>query len=66
MSAGTVVVALIFVEPKVEFSAVLDDRAVERREQYVVLIVELWHGYDEQSVVLTGVAIQDCRTRVSA
>ena len=65
VSTRTVVVALILVQAEVEFSAMLDDRAVERRQQNVVLIVQLRHGHHEQTVVLARVAIQDGRTRVS-
>ena len=32
----------------------------------MVLLVEIGHGYDEQSVILSGVAVDDGRARVGS
>jgi hypothetical protein len=57
----TVVVALVLVESQIELRTVLNHRTVERRQENVVLIVQLWYGNNEQTVVLTGVAIYKSR-----
>jgi hypothetical protein len=58
------IVALILVESEVELSAVLYDRTVEGRQQNVVLVVELWYGNNEQTVVLTRVTVDERRRAV--
>jgi hypothetical protein len=65
VSIRTEIVALILVEAEVEFSTVLDDRTVERRQQNMVLIVELRNGNNQQTVVLTRVTIYKRRTAIS-
>jgi hypothetical protein len=58
------VVALILVESEVKLSTVLNDRTVKRREQNMILIVELRYGNNEQTVILTGVTVYQCRRTV--
>ena len=62
----TVVVALILMQTQVELGAMLNDGAVERRQQHVVLVVEFRNRYDEQAVILADIAIHNRRARVSA
>ena len=64
VSFRTEVVALILVEAKVELRTMLDDRAVERRQQHVVLVVKLGHGHYKQTVVLARVAVNQRRCTV--
>jgi hypothetical protein len=52
------------VEAQVEFRTMLDDRTVERRQEHMVLIVNLRHGYDQQSVVLTRITVDKRRRAV--
>jgi hypothetical protein len=52
------------VESEVELSAVLYHRTVEGRQQNVVLVVELWYGNNEQTVVLTRVTVDERRRAV--
>jgi hypothetical protein len=59
-----VVVALILVESKIELCTVLNYRTVKRREQYMILVIQLRYGNHEQTVVLTGVAIYKGRRTV--
>jgi hypothetical protein len=42
---------------EVELGTMLYHRTIERREQNVVLSVNLRNGYDKQSVIFTGVAV---------
>ena len=66
VSVGRIGVALIFVQPEIELHPVLHYAAVKRREQDVVVIVELGHGRDEQTVIFACVAIDKCRAAVGA
>jgi choline dehydrogenase-like flavoprotein len=59
VSVGTEVVALVLVQAKVELRTVLDDSAVERREQHMVLIVQAGDRNDKQPMVLAGVAVDN-------
>ena len=58
---GAVVVALILVEAEVEFSSMLYDCHVERRQQHMVLVIQFWDGNHEQAVVLARVAVDNGR-----
>ena len=58
------VVALILVEAQVELSSVLYHRAVERRQQDMVLVVKLGDRYNQQTVVLTRVTVDKRRRTV--
>ena len=62
----TVVVALILMQTQVELGAMLNDGAVERRQQHVVLVVEFRNRYDKQAVILADVAIHNRRARICA
>ena len=64
MTLGAVVVALVLVESEVELGTVLNNRTVKRREQDVVLIVQFRYGNNEQTVVFSGVAVNECRAAV--
>jgi hypothetical protein len=66
VSVRTEIVALILVESQVEFRSVLDDRTVERRQEHMVLIVELWYRNNQQTVILARVAVHKRRTAISA
>ena len=57
VSLRTEIVALILVEAQVELRSMLNHRAVERRQQNVVLIVQLGHGNNKQTVVLARIAV---------
>ena len=61
-----VVVALILVQAQIEFCPVLHHRAVQRREQNVVFVVDFGHGNHQQTVVFSDVAIDNRRTRIRA
>jgi hypothetical protein len=60
------IVALILVESEVELCSVLDDRTVERREQHMVLVVELRNGNNQQTVILARVTVYQRRRTISA
>ena len=62
----TVVVALILVQAQIELCTMLNDGAVERREQYMVLVVEFRNRYDEQTVILANVAVDNRGTRIGS
>ena len=66
MTLRAVVVALILVESEIELSTVLNHRTIERREQHMVLIVQLRYGNNEQTVILTRVTIYKRRSTVGA
>jgi hypothetical protein len=53
----TVVVALILVESKIEFCTMLDDGHVKRTQQHVVFVVQLRNGNDQQTMILSDVAV---------
>ena len=57
VSLRTEVVALILVETQVEFRPVLDDRTVQRRQEHMVLIVNLRHRDHQQSALLSRIAV---------
>jgi len=56
----------ILVQAQIELSTMLDDRGIERREQHVVLVVQLGHGHHQQAMILAGVAIHEGRARVGS
>ena len=56
VAVGTIAVVVILVQSQVERSSVLDHGLVERREQYMAVVVEFRNGYDEQPVLFSGVA----------
>ena len=66
VSVRTVVVALILVEPQVELSAMLYHRTVERRQEHMVLIVELGYRNNQQTVVFARITVYECRRAVCA
>jgi hypothetical protein len=65
VSVRTEIVALILVESQVKFRSVLDDRTVERRQEHMVLIVKLGYRNNQQTMVLTGIAVYEGRTAIS-
>ena len=59
VTVGAETSAFILVKAKVEFGAVLDHGLIERREDHVVVIVQIWLRHDQQTVVFPRVAIHD-------
>ena len=66
MSVGAEGLAFVFVQPELEFHAMLDDGRVEGAEKHVVVIVEFGYRYYEQPVILARVAIDDSRAGVGS
>ena len=66
VAARTEVVAVVLVEAEVELSSVLNDGCVEAREQHMVLVVQLGHRHNQQSVVLARIAIHQRRAAVGS
>ena len=66
VSVRTECVALILVESQVELCAMLDHRTVERRQEHMVLVIELRYRYYQQTMVLTRIAVYECRAAISA
>ena len=66
VSIRTERVALILVQAEVELCSVLDDRTVERRQQHMVIVVELRYRNDQQTVVLTRIAVHEGRRAIGA
>ena len=64
VTLGAVVVTLILVESEVELGTVLNHRTVERRQEHVVLVVKLRYGNNEQTMILTCVAVYQRRCTV--
>ena len=57
MTLRAVVIALILVKSQIELSAMLNNGNVQRRQEHMVLIVELRNGYNQQSVILADVTV---------
>ena len=66
VSVWTEIIALILVQTEVELGAMLDNRTVERRQQHMVLVIELGYGNYQQSVVLARITVYQCRAAVGA
>jgi hypothetical protein len=66
VSLRTEVVALILVEAQVELCSVLDDRTVERRQEHMVLVVNLRYGYNQQTMVLARITVYKGRAAIGA
>jgi hypothetical protein len=66
VSVRTEIVALILVQSEVELGSMLDNRTVERRQEHMVLIIQLRYGNYQQSVVLTRVAVYKRRAAICA
>ena len=66
MTLGTEVVALILMEAQVELGSMLYHCHVERRKQYMVLVIELGNGHDKQSMILASVTLYHGGTRVGS
>ena len=64
MTLRTKIIALVLVQTQVKLRAVLYNRHIERGEEYVVLIVQLWNGDDQKAMVLTGVALYNSRAGI--
>ncbi len=64
VSVRTEVVALILVKSQVELSSMLDNRTVERRQEDMIVIIELRHGNHQQTMVLTRITIHECGTAI--
>ena len=56
----------IIMQSQVEFGAMLNHRFVQRRQQHVILIVQIRNGNHQQAMILAGVAIHNRRTMISA
>ena len=65
MPFGAVIVTLVLVQSKVELRAVLDYRDIQRGKQHMVVFVHTRNGHNKQAVVFAGIAIHDCRARIS-
>ena len=59
MPLRAVVVALILVQSKVKLGTVLNDGDVERREQDMVLVVELGNRHDQQTMIFSRVTLHN-------
>jgi hypothetical protein len=57
---------MVLVESKVEGSTMLDDGAVEGRQQYMVVIVKFGHGDDKQAVILSRITVNNGRTGIGS
>jgi hypothetical protein len=44
----------------------LDYRTVERRQEHMVLVIEFRYRYHQQTMVLTRIAVYECRAAISA
>ena len=42
--------ALVLVQSQIEFGTVLNHRLVERREQDMIIVIQLRHGHNEQKI----------------
>ena len=47
VSHRIVVVALILVQSKIEFSAMLNHRNIERAQEHMVVIVQFWNRHNQ-------------------
>ena len=50
---------------EVKFGTLLDDGFVTRREEHMVIGVDLRYGNDEHSMIFTGITIYYCSTAIS-
>ena len=66
VTSGGEVVSLIFVKPQVELCTMLYYCCIERREQYVILVVNLRNGDNKQSVILSCITVYNGCTMVSS
>jgi hypothetical protein len=51
------VVTLILVKSEIKLGTVLNYRTVERRQQNMILVIELRHGNNEQTVIFARIAV---------
>ena len=61
MSFRAVIVALIFMKTKVEFCSMLHNSSIKRRQQHMIVIIHFWNRDNQQSMILTSVAINNRR-----
>ena len=66
VSLGTEVIALVFVQRKVELGPVLYHRLVERGEKHMILVVHVGNGHNKQTVIFPDIAAHQCRRRISS
>ena len=59
VSVGTIDIARILVETKIELCTVLDDGLVERRKENMILTIQLRNRNYQQTVILTRIAVHD-------
>ncbi len=64
MTLRAEIVALVLMESEIELSTVLNHRTVERRQKNMILVIELWYGNNEQTMILTRIAVNECRTAI--
>ena len=64
VAAWSEIVGIVLVQSKVELSTVQNDSLVERRQQHVVFIIKFRNWNNQQTMVLTGITINDCRAVV--
>ena len=64
VSFRTEIVALILVETQVEFGSVLHHCTIKRRQEHMVLVVNLWYRHYQKTMVLTRVTVYKCRRAI--
>ena len=64
MSVGTEVIALIFVQSQIKLCTVLNYRFVQRREQHMILIVQVGDRNHQQAVIFACVTIYNRCTMI--
>ena len=57
MAIRTEMVALILVESQIELGTMLHHRTIERRQEHMVLVVNLRYRHYQQTVVLARIAV---------
>jgi hypothetical protein len=60
------VVTLILVKSEIKLGTVLNYRTVERRQQNMILVIELRHGNNEQTVIFARIAVYQCRCTIGS
>ena len=63
VSARTEVVSVVLMQTEIELGSMLNDSSVEARQQNVVLIVEFRHRHNQQTMILSCIAVHNgCAT----
>ena len=61
MAIGAVTVAPVFMQAQIERRAMLNHSLVQGRQHHMVVLVQLGNGDNQQSMLLTSVAINNRR-----